>query len=210
MSTNNQKETSSKSSKSMLLIEALKKRGIMRAGDIEALGMSRESLAKMLEKGVVERLSRGLYTLSGQSHSENFSLAQVSVLIPQGVICLLSALQFHHLTTQLPFEIWTAIGNKTWPVRRPELPVRLVRFSFATLSSGIEEHIIDKVPVKIFCPAKTVADCFKFRNKIGLDVAIESLRSCLRKRLCTLDEIWHYAKICRVTNVIRPFLEAVT
>ncbi len=126
------------------------------------------------------------------------------------MVCLLSALQNHHLTTQAPFEVWLAIAEKA---RLPKIeypPLRVVRFSGPSLSFGIEEHEVDGVRVRVYSPAKTVADCFKYRNKIGLDVAIEALRDCLRQRKATRDELWSAAKVCRMSNVMRPYLEAVT
>ena len=122
---------------------------------------------------------------------------------------LLSALRFHGLTTQNPFEVWMAVGIKA---RRPELdwpPVRIVRFSGPALEYGVEEHDIEGITVRVYNAAKTVADCFKYRNKIGLDVAIEALRDCWRKQKATADELWAAAKVCRVTNVMRPYLESL-
>ena len=126
---------------------------------------------------------------------------------PNAVVCLLSALQFHGLTTQQPHEVWIAVGVKAhrpaiaWPA------VRVVRFSGAALSEGVENHKLEGVPVRVYGIAKTVADCFKYRRKIGIDVAIEALRDALRKRV-SVDEIYRFAKICRVANVIRPYLES--
>jgi predicted transcriptional regulator of viral defense system len=125
------------------------------------------------------------------------------------VVSLLSALRFHNLTTQSPFEVWLAIGEKAWRPRMEYPPLRIVRFSQATLSAGVEKHQIEGVTVPVYSPAKTVADCFKYRNKIGLDVAIEALRECWSSRRCTMDDLWHYADICRVQNVMRPYLESL-
>lgn len=129
--------------------------------------------------------------------------------MPKGVVCLLSALRFHELTTQAPFEVWLAIGEKAWRPRIEYPPLRIMRFSPTTLSAGVEEHQIEGVAVQVYPPAKTVADCFKYRNKIGLDIAIEALRECWRSRRCTVDDLWHYAGICRVQNVMRPYLESI-
>jgi predicted transcriptional regulator of viral defense system len=130
--------------------------------------------------------------------------------VPKGVVCLLSALRFHELTTQAPFEVWLAIGEKAWRPRVDYPPLRVVRFSAAALASGVEQHQIEGVTIPVFSPAKTVADCFKYRNKIGLDVAIEALRECWGSRRCTMDDLWKYAKVCRVQNVMRPYLESIT
>jgi len=124
------------------------------------------------------------------------------------VVCLLTALRFHGLTTQSPHEVWLAIGSKTWLPQVDHPTLRFVRLSARALEAGVEEHSIEGVIVRVYNPAKTVADCFKYRNKIGLDVALEALRDCRRQRKCTNDELWHYAKICRVANVMRPYMEA--
>jgi predicted transcriptional regulator of viral defense system len=129
--------------------------------------------------------------------------------VPHGTVCLLSALRFHELTTQAPFEVWLAINGKARTPQEDILPLRIVYMSGQALSAGVEEHQIEGVPVRVYNPAKTVADCFKYRNKIGLDVALEALRDCWRKRRSTADELWHYAKICRVSNVMRPYLASL-
>ena len=137
-------------------------------------------------------------------------MAEVSKRIPGGVVCLLSALQFHEFTTQLPFQVWLAIDRKAWLPRIQDMPIRFVRFSEASLTQGADVHEINHVHVKIYNPAKTIADCFKYRNKIGLDVALEALRDGLKHKKCTRDEIWHYARICRVTRIMLPYLEAIS
>jgi predicted transcriptional regulator of viral defense system len=114
------------------------------------------------------------------------------------------------LTTQAPFEVWMAIGEKAWRPKVSYPNMRFVRFSGDALDEGVEEHLVEGVPIRVYDAAKTVADCFKYRNKIGIDVAIEALRDCLRKRKCTIDQLWHYGRICRVTNIMKPYLEAVT
>jgi len=141
--------------------------------------------------------------------SEHLSLAEASKKIPHGVICLLSALRFYGLTTQAPFEVWVAVDVKARKPRSDGLPLRIVRFSGAALRSGVEDQLIQGVKVRVYSPAKTVADCFKYRNKTGLDVALEALRECWRERRCTMDDLWRYAKICRVSNVMRPYLESL-
>jgi len=122
---------------------------------------------------------------------------------------LLSALRFHELTTQAPFEVWMAIDGKARAPKEEIIPLRIVRFSGKALTAGVESHSIDGVKIKVYNPAKTVADCFKYRNKIGLDVAVEALRDCWRKKSATADQLWHFAKVCRVANVMRPYLESV-
>ena len=158
---------------------------------------------------MVERVGRGLYTLPGAVLTERHSLAEACRRVPGGVVCLLSALRFHDLTTQNPAEVWMAIGQKAWRPRAANLALRLVYLSGAAFRDGVETHDVGGVTVRVFSAAKTVADCFKFRNKVGLDVALEALRDCWIKRRATLDELWHYAKICRVANVMRPYLESI-
>lgn len=182
---------------------------LVRPRDVEALGIARAFLTRLQRRGLLERRARGVYVLADAPVSEHHSLALAANLVPRGVICLLSALRFHGLTTQDPHEVWMAIDVKA---RKPsvEFPVlRIVRFSGRSLAEGIQTHLIESVPVRIYSPAKTVADCFKYRNKIGIDVAIEALWDALRKRKATIDEIHRFAKVCRVANVIRPYLESV-
>jgi predicted transcriptional regulator of viral defense system len=157
----------------------------------------------------LERVGRGLYGLPGRKISALGSLAEVARKVPKGVVCLLSALRFYNLTSQAPFEIWLAIENKAVKPKLDYPPLRIVRFSGAALTEGVEEHIVDGVTVRVTSVPKTVADCFKFRNIIGLDVALEALREAWKEKRMTSDEIWYYAKICRVANVMRPYLESL-
>jgi predicted transcriptional regulator of viral defense system len=192
------------------LVEFVAAKGVVRPRDVEEQGYPREYLLRLLRRGSVERIGRGLYRVAGEAVSEHHSLAVVGRRSPEGVVCLLSALRFHGLTTQEPHEVWLAIGNKA---RRPKLswpPTRVVRMSGASLREGIMEHPVEGVPVRVFGAAKTVADCFKFRNKIGVDVAIEALRDAVRERKATRDEIYGFAKICRVAKVMQPYLEATS
>ena len=187
-----------------------KRRGILRVKDLRDAGIHPEYLRRLCEKGVLIRIGRGLYMPADAQPSANLSLAQASRRVPHGVVCLLSALRFHGIGTANPFEVWVAIDQG---VRRPQVeypPLRIVRFSGKALREGLERHRIESVQVQVYGPAKTVADCFKYRNKIGLDVAIEALRDCLGSRKCTRDELWQFAGICRVTEVMRPYLEAVS
>ncbi|MFQ5633222.1 MAG: transcriptional regulator, partial [bacterium] len=130
-----------------------------------------------------------------------------SKLVPKGVICLLSALSYHKLTTQFPFEVWLAVDRLTRTPKTDTVPMRIVRFSGQALEAGIEEHEIEGITLRVYNPAKTVADCFKFRNKIGLDVALEALREGWKNKMFTMDDLWQFGKICRVANVMRPYLE---
>jgi predicted transcriptional regulator of viral defense system len=181
---------------------------LVRSRDVEAWGLPRESLLRLYRAGVLVRLTRGVYSLADAPVSEHHSLAVAAKRVPRGVICLLSALRFHGLTTQDPHEVWMAIDFKA---RKPEVEspaIRVARFSGQALSEGVEKHAVEGVQVQVYSAAKTVADCFKYRNKIGLDVAIEALRDALRSRKATVDQIHRFAKICRVGNVIRPYIEA--
>jgi len=195
--------------KKQRIIKLLTKRQFLRPRDLDALSISREYLNKLYVEGVLDRPSRGLYVFPESKPSEHRSIVEACKLVPKGVICLLTALRLHELTTQSPFEIWMAIGEKA---RRPKIdypPLRIVRHSGNSLTFGIQTRKIEGVKVSVYSPAKTVADCFKYRNKIGLDVAIEALRDCRQQRKATNDEIWEAAKICRMTNVMRPYMESV-
>lgn len=190
-------------------LRLLRTEGIVRARELEALRLSRAGIARLLEQGVIRRVGRGLYALSDRDMPANYVLATAAKRIPKGVVCLLSALQFHGLTTQLPREVWLAIGEKDWRPAPSDMRIRTARFSPLSLREGVETHRVDGVRVRIFNPAKTVADCFKYRNKLGLDVAMEALRDCLRQRKCTVDDLWRYAKVDRVSAVMRPYMEAL-
>ncbi|MFB2922990.1 MULTISPECIES: type IV toxin-antitoxin system AbiEi family antitoxin domain-containing protein [Aerosakkonema] len=196
-------------SKAAQVLERVKNQGVIRSRDFQEEGIEREYLRRLEQQGLLMRSGRGIYTLTDAELTENHSLAEASKRVPHATVCLLSALRFHELTTQAPFEVWLAIDNKARTPKEDILPLRIVYMSGPSLSAGVEEHQIEGVPVRVYSPAKTVADCFKYRNKIGLDVAIEALRDCWKKRRSTADEIWHYAKICRVSNVMRPYLASV-
>lgn len=194
-------------SKAGQVLEQVKNQGVIRSRDLQ--GIHREYLRRLQQQGLLMRSGRGLYTLTDGDLTENHSLAEASKRVPHATVCLLSALRFHELTTQAPFEVWLAIDGKARTPKEDILPLRIVYMSDPSLNAGVEEHQIEGVPVRVYSPAKTVADCFKYRNKIGLDVAIEALRDCWKKRRSTADELWHYAKICRVSNVMRPYLTSL-
>lgn len=191
------------------VLRLARSRTLLRARDVTQLGLPTIALTRLVQAGKLERVARGLYGLPGAAISEHRSLAEVSARVPKGVVCLLSALRVHDLTTQAPFEVWLAIDNKAAAPKLDYPPLRLVRFSGAALSEGVEEHVVDGVTVHVTSVAKTVADCFKYRNKIGIDVALEALREAWNAKRMTSDEIWHYAKIDRVANVMRPYLESL-
>lgn len=190
-------------------LKVVTKHGVTRPRDLDAHGIPRKYLSRLHHQGLLARVGRGLYALPDAQPTENRTIAEVCKRIPEGVVCLLSALQFHGLTTQMPFQVWLAVDRKSWRPRELDLPIRLVRFSGKALSEGIERHVIEGVPVRVYNPAKTVVDCFKYRNKVGLEVALEALRDCRQQRKCSSDTLWTYAKICRMTNVMRPYLEAL-
>ena len=180
----------------------------MRTRELIGQGIYRTQIQRLEERGLIQRAGRGLYRLADAELTEHDSFLEAAKLVPQGVLCLLSALNFHHLTTQDPFEVWMAIARGAHRPRVSSPPLRIHHFSGSALTEGVEERKIKGITVHVYNVAKTVADCFKFRNKIGLDVALEALRECRRKRRATIDEIEHYAEICRVSNVMRPYLEA--
>lgn len=191
-------------------ITALAQRlGVVRPRDVEAAGIPREYLLRLTRRGVLERSGRGLYQLADAPVTEHHSLAEVGKRLPHATVCLLSALVFHQITTQNPAEVWIALPPGSRTPRANGQRLRVVRFTGPALTEGRQEHRIEGVPVGIYSPAKTVADCFKFRNKIGLDVAIEALRECLRQRKATIREIHRFAKICRVARVMQPYLESL-
>ena len=192
------------------VLELARVRTLLRARDLAQRKIPSVVLSRLVAAGKLERVTRGVYGIPGLAISEHRSLAEVALRAPQGVICLLSALRVHGIGTQAPFEVWLAIEHRS-PVPRLDQPkIRPVRMSGAAFTDGVEHLSIDGVSVPLFTAAKTVADCFKYRNKIGLDVALESLRDGWAQRKFTMDELWHFATIDRVANVMRPYLESVT
>ncbi len=191
-------------------LKRLSRKGrVLRASEFQAAGIPRVQLSRWVREGKLQRLAPGLYASPNYQPSEHGSLATVAHRAPRAVFCLLTALRFHDLTTQAPFEIWIAIGNKDKPPRLKYPPLRVVRFSAASLAEGIEVHTVEGVSLRVTSVARTVVDCFKFRNKIGLDVALEALREARRGKRASTDEMWRYAELCRVSNVMRPYLESV-
>ncbi|MGO9862188.1 MAG: type IV toxin-antitoxin system AbiEi family antitoxin domain-containing protein [Terriglobales bacterium] len=191
------------------IVQYIGEHGIVRPRDIEAIGLPREYLVRLHRQGKLNRPGRGIYTLPDADVTEHHSFAEVTKRVPEATVCLLSALAFHEITTQSPASVWIALPKGA---RKPALDspsLRIVRLSGRSLTTGIENHQIDGVPVRVYSAAKTVADCFKFRNKIGLDIAIEGLKDCLRQKRASINEIYRYAQVCRVSNVIRPYMEAL-
>jgi len=184
--------------------------GIIRTRDATTAGIPRMALTRLCRSGRLKRLARGLYVRPGQDVSEHHALALAATLVPRGIVCLLSALRFHGLTTQSPFEVWLAIDRKARKPQPAYPPLRIVRFSGEALRAGVDAVIIENVPVQITCAARTVSDCFRYRNKIGLDIAIEALRGFLELPSRSIDDLWNAAAIGRVQTVMRPYLEALT
>jgi len=191
------------------VINIVRAQSVVRPKDLKELGLPKDYLYLLEKEGLIERVGRGLYQWPNKDLGRHQSLTEVCKLAPKAVVALLSALNYHNMTTQNPHEIWLAIDRKAW---RPEIsypPVRFVTMSGEALHAGVEEHSIDGVLIKVFCPAKTVADCFKYRNKVGLDVALEALREGWSARKFTMDELLRYAEICRVKKVIQPYIESL-
>lgn len=184
-----------------------KEQGVIRPRDLEQRGIPRRYAYLLARDGRLRRVGHGLYAHPDNPPTENHSLALVGKRAPEAVVCLLSALRFHELTTQLPSETWVAVHPKARPPQIPEIPLRVVRFSGRALTEGVDSHVLEGVTVRVTSPAKTVADCFKYRNKIGRDVAVEALRDAISQRKATVRELDHFAHICRVARTMRPYLE---
>lgn len=186
--------------------------GIARGRDLVARGVTRAALRRLVARGEVEQAGRGLYVLAGADLGEKQTLIEAALMVPCGVVCLLSALQIHGLTTQNPPEVWMAIDHKARKPAAGGVPLHVVRLSGQARTAGVVEHRISTapgVPLRVYDPAKTVADCFKFRHLVSHEVALEALRDCRRQRKATMDQLWEAAKIDRVANLIRPYLEAI-
>jgi len=192
------------------VLDLIRERGLLRPRDLDHYHLPRQYLYRLYRRGQLVRLDRGLYALPDHDLTEHHDLAELGKRVPRSVVCLLSALRFHNLTTQLPREVWLAIEQKAWRPQGLEIPVRFVYMSGEAFEAGIETHEIEGTSVRIYSPAKTVADCFKFRNKIGLDVAVEALQEYQRIYRQGLDTLWHFAKIDRVGRVMRPYLDMLS
>ena len=193
------------------LLSAFHSTSILRPRELARHGVNRVQLQAAVASGLIQRAGRGLYLLPDSDKvTEKHTLAEASQRIPNGTFCLLTALRFHELTTQNPTEVWVALAPSAWRPRLDTVKVRIVHFSGPALEQGMEQRQVEGVPVKVYNPAKTVADCFKFRHKIGLDVALEALRETWRARRATMEELEHYAQVDRVAKVMRPYLETLT
>jgi predicted transcriptional regulator of viral defense system len=191
------------------VLELVRRTGVLRPRDLAADGIPREYLRRLLDEGLLERTGRGLYVVAGSKPTPNNTLAEACKRVPHGVVCLLSALRFHELTTQAPFDVWLAIDAKARLPKVDYPPIRIVRFSGKALEFGVQEHPIEGVAVRVYSRAKTIADCFKYRNKTGLDVALEALRDCWNQRRATMEGLLAAAAVCRVANVMRPYMESL-
>jgi predicted transcriptional regulator of viral defense system len=192
------------------LLELADQQSVIRAQDLQELGIPRNYLGRLVHSGKLEKVGRGLYSSPGARATEHRTLLEVSRKVPEAVICLSSALRFHELTTENPFQVWIALKRGAWTPRADYPPIRVVRLSGQSLTFGIEEHSVEGGRIKVYNPAKTVADCFKFRSTVGTELAIQALRECFREKKATMDELWAAAKVCRVANVIRPYMEALS
>lgn len=188
-------------------LHLLKTNGMLRLKDFLAEDIGQETLARLVREGRVVRPSRGLYQLSDAPVDASQTLAEAAALVPKGVVCLISALQFHQLTLQMPSSVWIAIDRSAWKPTISYPSIRFVRFSGWALKEGIEWRSIQSRQVPITDPSRTIVDCFRYRNKIGIDVAMEGLREGIRQRKCTPDQLWHYAKKARVWTIMRPYVE---
>lgn len=180
-----------------------------RPRDAAELGIGSRELRRLVEAGTVERVARGLYHLAEAEPTEHYTLAAVCARVPKAIVCLLSALSVHRLGTQLPREVWIAIPHKARQPRISELPIKVIRFSGASLRYGVLKTEFEGVPARITSPARTVVDCFRFRRLVGKDVALEALREALRERKASVDEIWRAAEVCRARSLVGPVLEAL-
>ena len=192
------------------LLALIRRHGVVRPRDLDRHGIPRMCLLRLHRDGVLDRPSRGIYVLADAEATEHHSLAEACKRVPHGVVCLLSALRMHELTTQAPFEVWLAIDRKARLPKVEYPPLRIVRFSAQDLVDGVEGRNVEGVPVRVTNLARTVVDCFGYRNEIGLDVAIEALRDSWRQKKTTMDELYRAALSRRMANVMRPYMESLT
>lgn len=191
------------------VLDLASRKGMLRASDLDAIEAPRVVLTRLTAAGLLDKVGRGLYRLPSQPGSEHEALAAVATRVPQAVFCLLTALQFHELTTQLPRQVWIAMPRGSHVPRIAYPPIKMVQMTGDVYSEGIETVERDGAKLRVYCAAKTVADCFKHRNKVGLDVALEALKDVRTKRKASADDLWRYAKLVRIANIMRPYMEAV-
>jgi predicted transcriptional regulator of viral defense system len=189
-------------------LRLIKRKGIARARDLEAAGVAVAALRRLVKEGALEQPARGQYRLSGAAPAAGHTIAVASGIVPRGIVCLLSALRLHNLGTQTPHEIWMLIGAKAWAPVNPAISLRLIRSRNLHEDIGVEERTIEGVRVRLTSPERTVVECFKHRRTVGLDVALEALRDLIKRRRGNTDALWRIARVLRMQNVIRPYLEA--
>jgi len=183
--------------------------GVFRLADARVRGVHPETVYRLVRRGELERVGRGIYRMAGAMATEHHGLVLASAVVPEGIVCLLSALSFHDLSTQLPFEVWMALDRRAAAPRHPAVRLRIMRFSGPALSLGVETHELEGIRVRVYSAAKTVVDCFRYRNLVGMDVAVEALRECLRQGKGSPGELWEIATACRIGSVMRPYIEAL-
>ena len=191
------------------LLAMVRDRGLLSATEVAQAGIHSQQLTRLVAEGVLERIARGRYRLADSDVTEHHGLALVGASVPEGIVCLLSALSFHGIGTQLPAQVWLAIERGTRAPKLPYPPLRIFRFSGAAFTEGIETHRIERQDVRVYSVAKTLADLFKLRRRIGLDVAMEALREAWRDRRVTIEELDRAARVCRVERVMRPYVEGI-
>lgn len=192
------------------ILDLLGQKGLLRTSDLDTIGVPRVVLTRMRSAGLLEQVGRGLYRRPNVEVSEYETLAAIATRVPQAVFCLLTALQFHELTTQLPRQVWITMPRGSHLPKLDYPPLRMIQATGEAYTAGIEIVERDRVPLRVYGAAKTVVDCFKHRNAVGLDVALEALKDARAQKKASADELWRYAQICRVANVMRPYLEATT
>ncbi len=192
------------------VLKIAKRKGVIRASDLKTLGISRNYLYSLNREGKLQKLARGLYELPDNQITEHSTLIEVMKRVPNAVVSLISALNFYDLTTQLPHEIWITVPRGAW---RPKIEYPSLNLTYASMdiySYGIRKIKINGVEIRVYSPAKTIADCFKFRNKIGLDIAIEALKKAWESKKVSMDELTKAARVCKVAKIIQPYLEAIS
>lgn len=210
MTTNGSKFTHNLMDSQSRILQIARKKRLFRLAEATQAGIHSEAVRRLTSRGKLTRVGRGLYALSSLKPTEHHTLAEVAKRVPSGIVCLLTALRFHGLGTQNPREVWLAVDRRAGIPKIDFTPVRIVRMSGAALATGIVDHNIDGVGVRITSPARTVVDCFKFRNKIGVDVAVEALKDYRRLRKGTVDALWQQADRLRMSKVIRPYWDAMS
>jgi predicted transcriptional regulator of viral defense system len=187
----------------------VRRRGLVRARDLERVGLPTAVLYRLRDQGEIEQVGPGLFRHADAANTDKHGYVAAAKVVPAGVVCLLSALAFPEIGTQVPHEIWLALPAHSKRPITTTVPLRVVWFSGNAFTEGVETHTVEGVKVRVYSAAKTIADLFKCRNKIGLDVAVEALRDAWSRRLMNMDDVLRFAKICRVERVIRPYVEAI-